>query len=101
MPVEIHPLAIHLVESRLREIGATEVTLRLAVAKDGPVITESGHFVLDTRFSSIEPDLERRIRHIPGVIESGLFIGYPVTIVTPTREFDGALPADTPARHSP
>lgn len=65
----------------MRRLGASEITLRLAGGKDGPVLTENGNFILDTRFSYIDPSLEENLKAITGVIESGLFIGYDVEIV--------------------
>lgn len=76
VPVEVAPEAVHIVEERLSGLGATEVTLRVAVKKDGPVITENGNFIFDTRFSHIEGSLEKEIKRITGVIESGLFLNY-------------------------
>lgn len=81
IPVEVYPRAIHLVETRLVSMGATEVKLRPAKGKDGPVITEAGNLILDVRFSRIGLDYEKEIKSIPGVIESGLFIGYKVNII--------------------
>lgn len=81
VPVEVYPTAIHLVETRLVSMGATEVKLRPAKGKDGPVITESGNIILDVRFTQIGSDFEKEIKAIPGVIETGLFIGYKVNIV--------------------
>ncbi len=49
--------------------------MRLGIKKDGPVITENANIILDVRFDRIESDLERRIKAITGVIESGLFQG--------------------------
>ena len=43
--------------------------------------TEHGNFILDVRFGEIGKSLERDIKAIPGVIESGLFIGRDVEIV--------------------
>ncbi len=81
VPVEVLPVALRLVESELRAIGATEMLMRLAVGKDGPVVTENGNFILDVRFGGIHKELERDIKAIPGVIESGLFWGRDVEIV--------------------
>ena len=75
IPVEVLPIALRVVERELMAIGAVEMALRLAVKKDGPVITEHGNFILDVRFSEIHKSLERDIKAVPGVIESGLFIG--------------------------
>jgi ribose 5-phosphate isomerase A len=81
IPVEAVPSSVHFVENKLITLGASEVRLRLAKAKDGPVITESGNFILDVRFPQITTDLEKEIKLITGVIESGLFIGYNLEIL--------------------
>jgi len=81
VPVEVSPEAIHIVEEELYRIGATDMALRLAVKKDGPVITENGNFILDTRFHRFEDQLEKEIKSITGVIESGLFQNYGVDIL--------------------
>lgn len=81
IPVEIYPESLPLVESALLDMGASEVVLRLAEKKDGPVITESGNFILDVRFPEIKATLERDLKQITGVIESGLFIGYDIKVV--------------------
>jgi ribose 5-phosphate isomerase A len=84
VPVEFLPISLHVVEQALISLGATDIALRLAVKKDGPVITESGNFIFDVRFGEIHKSLERDIKAITGVIESGLFIGHPVEIVLPS-----------------
>ena len=81
VPVEVDPRAINLVETKLIDFKATEIKLRPAKGKDGPVITEAGNVILDVRFEKIEYDFEKEIKAIPGVIETGLFIGYDVKIV--------------------
>ncbi|OLS41307.1 ribose 5-phosphate isomerase A [Bacillus sp. MRMR6] len=81
-PIEVDPRAVNLVEEELLKLDATEINLRLAVSKDGPVITEAGNLILDVRFKEITTLFEQEIKKIPGVIESGLFINYPVEILT-------------------
>lgn len=81
VPIEVYADAIHYVETVLADLGGVETKLRLAKSKDGPVITESGNLILDVRFSKIDLDLEKRIKQISGVVESGLFIGYDVKVV--------------------
>lgn len=76
VPVEVVPEARSIVEPALKRLGATEVLLRQAVAKHGPVVTERGNLLLDAKFPSIEESLELRIKTCVGVVESGLFIGY-------------------------
>lgn len=82
VPVEVFPPAFTYVSVALKSLGAEETVLRMAGGKDGPLITENGNFILDVHFSSIGNTLEKEIKNITGVIESGLFIGYPVRVVT-------------------
>jgi ribose 5-phosphate isomerase A len=80
VPVEVFPEAVHWVEGELNRLGATQVKLRVGSGKDGPVITEAGNFILDAKFAEIQAPLEKQIKEIPGVIESGLFMGWPVEV---------------------
>lgn len=75
VPVEVFPLAVNFVAGRLSQLGAAEVELRSGSGKDGPVISENGNLIFDVRFNEIADGLERDIKAIPGVIESGLFQG--------------------------
>lgn len=81
VPVECERLAVGYVKKELEKLGASKVGLRKAVAKDGPVITENNNVILDATFPEIPNTLEKNIKKITGVIESGLFIGYDVEIV--------------------
>ena len=81
IPVEIYPDSIRYVTEEIIKLGAEEITLRQAKHKDGPVITENGNLILDVKFKNIEKDLEKNIKSISGVIESGLFINYNVKII--------------------
>ena len=80
IPVEVTPNAINYVRQVLFEMGAESVILRLAKGKDGPIITESGNIILDVVFRNVDETLEKRLKNIVGVIETGLFIGYNVII---------------------
>lgn len=82
VPVEVFPTSLLYAEKELTALDASDVSLRMAKGKDGPVITENGNFILDAWFDSIESSLERDIKSITGVIESGLFIGYNVEIIS-------------------
>ena len=66
VPVEVFPTAMVYVENQL---------------KDGPILTENGNFILDTWFGEIGESLEKEIKNITGVIESGLFIGYDIEVL--------------------
>jgi ribose 5-phosphate isomerase A len=83
VPIEVFPDAVNLVREALEPLGATEITLRLALKKDGPVFTENRNLIMDVRFAEISPDLEKRIKGITGVVESGLFQGRKFEILVP------------------
>jgi len=74
VPVEVLPFAVLPVLRSIQDLGASPV-LREGTAKDGPVITDNGNFILDCTFPEI-PDpgtLETTLDAIPGVVSSGLF----------------------------
>lgn len=81
VPVEVFPTAMVYAENQLKALGASKVILRMAKGKDGPVLTENGNFILDAWFDGIGEELEKEIKRITGVIESGLFIGYKVEVL--------------------
>lgn len=76
VPIECFPLAYRYVQQELSSLGANGCSLRTGKGKDGPIITENGNLIIDAKFDVINEDLEQKIKSIPGVIESGLFIGY-------------------------
>jgi ribose 5-phosphate isomerase A len=55
--------------------------IRPAKGKDGPIISENNNLVLDCRFDEVPLSLEKDIKGITGVIESGLFMGYNLEIL--------------------
>lgn len=81
IPVECSAQAINFVKQEISKLGARSIELRLALKKDGPVITENGNLILDVKFDNIDETLEKRLKNITGVIETGLFIGYNVEII--------------------
>ena len=76
VPVEVLPLAYATVSAALRKLGGIP-TLRMAVRKAGPVVTDNAGFVLDVDFGRIADPapLHAAIKALPGVIETGLFVG--------------------------
>jgi len=74
IPVEIVADAVEPVSRNLRELGG-EVSLRMAVKKAGPVVTDLGNLLLDVTFRrSFDPRrMEDELKLIPGVLEDGLF----------------------------
>ena len=81
VPIEVIPAA-RVQAARALEKFCSDVKLREAVRKAGPVITEHGNLILDIRFSSpVEPAvMEYELNRIPGVVENGLFTGNPPVI---------------------
>jgi ribose 5-phosphate isomerase A len=75
VPIEVLPMAIAPVMRALEKLGGNP-DLRMGVNKDGPVITDQGNMVIDTKFESIAnpPELEAMLNNIPGVLENGIFV---------------------------
>jgi ribose 5-phosphate isomerase A len=76
VPIEIIPDALRVVKNKLVNMGG-KPELRMGMRKDGPVITDNGNFILDTKFDKIEKpaELEKEFNNIPGVLENGIFAG--------------------------
>lgn len=76
VPIEVLPLAYVPVMKQLEKLGG-KPTLRMAVNKAGPVVTDNAGFVIDCTFPSIDnpAELELSIRSIVGVVCTGLFVG--------------------------
>ena len=76
IPVEVLPFALPTVMVEMRELGGKPV-LREGKGKVGPVVTDNGNFVVDVDFGSIRApkELDLQLKSIPGVIETGLFVG--------------------------
>jgi ribose 5-phosphate isomerase A len=74
VPVEVLPFAWAPVSRSVGKLGGRPV-LREGSAKDGPVVTDNGNFILDCTFREIpDPEgLELALDALPGVISSGLF----------------------------
>jgi ribose 5-phosphate isomerase A len=81
VPCEVVPDAVELVSERLLELGANALRLRLAQAKDGPVITEWGGVLLDVAFPSVVPP-ESVLEAMPGMLAVGVFDGWKYQIVS-------------------
>jgi ribose 5-phosphate isomerase A len=76
VPIEVLPFAFSTVMSKIREMKGKPF-LREGTNKVGPVITDNGNFIVDVDFGQIKnpKELEYRLKSIPGIIETGLFIG--------------------------
>lgn len=73
VPVEVFPSAMNYVAKQLEKLGAKEITYR--------GMTENNNGILDVKFENISSALEKQVKSITGVIESGLFLGYNIEII--------------------
>ncbi len=86
VPVEVLPFALPTVMLKMQEKGGKPV-LREAKGKVGPVVTDNGNFIVDVDFGPINApkELDSQLKSIPGVIETGLFIGMADIVYVGTR----------------
>jgi ribose 5-phosphate isomerase A len=94
VPVEVVAFGLEATRTSLEVLGAS---VRLRVSPAGqPFVTDSGNHILDCFFGAIADParLERRIRRVVGVVESGLFISRADTVfvadATGVRRLDSA-----------
>jgi ribose 5-phosphate isomerase A len=76
IPVEVLPFALPSVMVKMTRLGGKPV-LREGKGKVGPVVTDNGNFIVDVDFGPImaPKELDLQLKSIPGVIETGLFVG--------------------------
>lgn len=74
LPVEIVPFGRPLCERRLAALGCRS---RLREAATGPFVTDNGNWILDCGIAVAEDAaaLDHDIRRIPGVVDTGFFLG--------------------------
>jgi ribose 5-phosphate isomerase A len=82
LPVEIDrfsfALTVRAVRDALAALGYTKADIRLRAGASGPAfLSDGGNFILDCALERIADAraLEAALKRIPGVIETGLFIG--------------------------
>jgi len=75
VPIEVLPFAVPVLMRKIKEIGG-KPTLREGIKKVGPVITDNGNVIIDADFGLIPKpsELERKLKKLPGVVETGLFV---------------------------
>ncbi len=76
VPIEVLPFAIAHVKRKVEEVGGKPI-LREGKGKVGPVITDNGNVIVDAVFGLIDDPaaFEKKLKMIPGVLETGLFVG--------------------------
>jgi ribose 5-phosphate isomerase A len=85
LPVEVLPFAWSVSGRLLNELGCVS---SLRDQNGEPFVTDNGNYILDCAFGPIEDAtaLEKKIKLLPGVIESGLFIGIADTVIIGFRD---------------
>lgn len=89
LPIEVDPFAMALTAEKiyqaLKDTGCREAQTVLRQAKDGsgPLVTDGGHWILDSKCEHIPSpvDTALALSRIPGVMEHGLFIDLADVIV--------------------
>jgi len=77
IPIEVLPFSLGVVKKKIKDMGI-EPIVRQAERKMGPVVTDNGNFIIDLKFSKPIDNPEKiavDLKMIPGVVETGLFIG--------------------------
>lgn len=75
IPLEVLPFALSTVSNELGKFNGKSV---LRTTKNGsPLITDNGNYIIDLYLNEITrpKTLDRALKSIPGIIETGLFIG--------------------------
>jgi ribose 5-phosphate isomerase A len=74
LPVEIIPFARTLCERRLAALGCRP---ELRASAGGPFVTDNGNWILDCGIAPLDDPaaLDRGLRRVPGVVDTGLFLG--------------------------
>ncbi len=81
LPIEVVPFAWRSTERHLQNLfkrnGYADVQIDVRGGTEKPLITDSGHYLLDCHLQAIaDPEsLALNLNQIPGVVEHGLFIG--------------------------
>ena len=76
VPVEVLPFGLATAMVGIKKLGGNPL-LREGKGKVGAVVTDNGNYIVDVDFGPIDnaEKLNQQIKLIPGVIETGLFIG--------------------------
>lgn len=76
LPIEVVPFGYRQVMNRIGELGMT-TSIRLREKEDRIFVSDQGHYILDCSFNRIIDAswLNTTIHDMPGVVETGLFIG--------------------------
>mmetsp|Transcript_20163 Transcript_20163/g.29983 ORF Transcript_20163/g.29983 Transcript_20163/m.29983 type:complete len:253 (-) Transcript_20163:35-793(-) len=100
IPLEVVPSCYVAVKRKIEAIGNVKVSLRMATAKCGPVVTDQANFILDAVFDPSLTEnsqslltLNQRLLEIPGLVETGLFLSQSIAphVVAIFGQKDGSV----------
>ncbi|MCL2690798.1 MAG: ribose-5-phosphate isomerase RpiA [Candidatus Bathyarchaeota archaeon] len=76
VPIEVLPFALSLVRNKIAALGGTS-SVREGKGKLGPIVTDNGNIIIDVNFGLIHnpQELSVKVKSIPGVVETGFFVG--------------------------
>lgn len=86
LPVEVVQFGWRKVQQQIGALGCKKVTLR---ERNGSVlVSDEGHYIIDCEFETISDpqSLNEKIRSIPGVVETGLFINIAESVLVGYRD---------------
>ncbi|MBI5854735.1 MAG: ribose-5-phosphate isomerase RpiA [Nitrospirae bacterium] len=75
LPIEVVPFGWGSTARQIEEVSGGKATLRM---RDDQIFhTEAGHYIVDVHIAAITNprDLEAQLNQIPGIVETGLFVG--------------------------
>lgn len=81
LPIEVVPFGLVATERLIAKLAADtgcDGDIKLRIGTDGkPFVTDNGNYIIDCAFGSIDdPEaLDDALKLVPGVVESGLFLG--------------------------
>lgn len=88
LPVEVTPFAHQVTAEALARVlvaqGHPGAPVRLRQGPDGPLVTDEGNRIYDLHLGRIEAPaaLDAALLAVPGVVETGLFVGMAARVVT-------------------
>jgi ribose 5-phosphate isomerase A len=86
LPIEVIPFGWGSTAREIESLTKSRVVLR---ERNGtPFKTEAGHFILDVQMNRIDrpAELETALNRIPGVVETGLFVGRTSVLIVGTPQ---------------
>jgi ribose 5-phosphate isomerase A len=94
LPVEVVPFGWSSHDATIRALGGVPA-LRRAGPAGTPVATDEDHYIIDCSFAGGITDpgaVHRALKQRPGVVETGLFLGFKPTVIVGKREAGSAKP---------